>query len=55
MAFVVDRILLILFTTISVTGTFAILAQRTGNSTITVDLNNLDQGVADLCHYRYPL
>ena len=55
LAFVVDRILLILFTSVSVFGTIAILAQRTGLSVMTVDLNNLDQGVADPCRYRHEL
>lgn len=53
MAFVIDRIFFIFFTLVSVFGTIGILAQRTARHAITVDLNNLDQGVADPCHYRY--
>lgn len=51
MALVFDRVLLIVFTTVSLTGTIAILAQRNRNIVSTIDLNNLDQGVSDACSY----
>lgn len=52
MALVFDRILLIVFTTVSVTGTIAILAQRKQHVAPAIDLSNLDQGVFNACDYR---
>jgi hypothetical protein len=53
MALVFDRVLLIVFTTVSLTGTIAILAQRNRNIVSTIDLNNLDQGVFNACNYTH--
>lgn len=53
MALVFDRILLIIFTIVSLTGTITILAQRTQNSYAMIDLNNLDEGISDACNYTY--
>ncbi|CAF3545324.1 unnamed protein product [Adineta steineri] len=50
-ALVLDRILLIVFTTVSLTGTIAILAQRKRSIISTIDLNNLNQGVFNACNY----
>ncbi|CAF3221835.1 unnamed protein product [Rotaria socialis] len=52
-ALVFDRILLIIFTTASLTGTIIILAQRTPNVISTIDLNNLNQGVFNECDYKH--
>ncbi|UJR14709.1 hypothetical protein I4U23_001702 [Adineta vaga] len=49
---VIDRILLIIFTTVSLTGTISILAQRKPNVAAIVDLTNLDQGVFNACNYK---
>ncbi|CAF4246137.1 unnamed protein product [Rotaria sp. Silwood2] len=52
-ALVFDRILLIIFTTVSLTGTILILAKRTPNYVSNIDLNNLNQGIFNACIYRH--
>ncbi|CAF1595717.1 unnamed protein product [Rotaria sp. Silwood1] len=52
-ALVFDRILLIIFTIVSLTGTIVILAQRFPNTVSNIDLNNLNQGVFDACSYQH--
>ncbi|CAF1049531.1 unnamed protein product [Adineta ricciae] len=51
-AIVFDRILLIIFTVVSLAGTTLILAQRKPTVASTVDLTNLDQGVFNACNYK---
>ncbi|CAF3840395.1 unnamed protein product [Rotaria sordida] len=52
-ALVFDRILLFIFTIVSLTGTIIIFAQRTPHAVSQIDLNNLNQGVFNACSYRH--